>query len=300
MSRNPVASFIVRKIRNRSWLVDGVGRLARWLDPQHVLVLDAAILDGRRWDESHPHPHLQALMEAGRGDYARTLDAFLGLSDALARIPAQASADPAEPHWGNIWMPALDGVALYGFLTTLKPRCYLEIGSGNSTKFARRAIRDGGLDCRIVSIDPYPRAFIDNICDEVIRKPAETVPLEVYDRLQAGDILYIDGSHRVFMNSDVTALFLDVLPRLKPGVIVHVHDITLPHDYPADWIERRYSEQYLLAAYLLAKVSRFEILMPNWFVAHDPELKRRLQPLWDRPVMRGIATHGCSFWMRVR
>lgn len=300
MKPNRVVSAVVRKIRNRSWLVEGAGRLARWLDPQHVIILDAPILDGRRWDEAHPHPQLQAVLETGRERYARTLDAFMGFADGLARIPVQPLPDPAEPHWENMWMPGMDGVVLYGFMATLTPRLYLEIGSGNSTKFARRAIRDRQLNCRIVSIDPRPRTFIDNICEEVIRKPAETVQLEVFDRLQAGDILYIDGSHRVFMNSDVTALFLDVLPRLQPGVIVHVHDILLPHDYLGAWIERRYSEQYLLAAYLLARESRFEVLMPNWFVSHDVELKRRLQPLWDRPEMRGVATHGCSFWMRVR
>jgi hypothetical protein len=145
---------------------------------------------------------------------------------------------------------------LYSLLAQHNPRHYVEVGSGNSTKFARRAIRDHGLQTRITSIDPFPRAEIDSICDRVIREPVEHVALDTFDMLQPGDILFIDSSHRTFMNSDVTALSLDVLPRLPAGVIVEVHDITLPGDYPPQWTGRYYSEQYLLAAYLLGPRQR--------------------------------------------
>src|SRR5690606_30946570 len=97
---------------------------------------------------------------------------------------------------------------------------------------------------------------IDMICDNVFREPLEDVGLEIFDALGAGDILYIDNSHRAFMNSDVTVVFLDILPRLKPGVLVQIHDVTLPYDYPEVWIDRHYSEQYLLAAWLLARGTR--------------------------------------------
>ena len=121
--------------------------------------------------------------------------------------------------------------AIYSFLRSRRPATYLEIGSGNSTKFAARARQDGRLDTKIVSIDPSPRAEVDALCDEVIRSPFELADLSVLDRLVPGDIVFFDGSHRVFMNSDVAAFFLDAVPRLPAGVLIGVHDIYLPDDY---------------------------------------------------------------------
>jgi hypothetical protein len=197
-------------------------------------------------------------------------------------------------------MPALDKVALYGYIATRKPKCYLEVGSGNSTKIARRAITDHKLDTRIVSIDPCPRVEIDDICDMIIRQPLEDIVLDVFDELDADDILYVDNSHRAFMNSDVTTFFLDVLPRLRPGVLVEIHDITLPFDYPEAWLGRHYSEQYLLAAWLLGGGNRFAVSLPNTFISRDEELNRVLLPLWEREEMSMVERHGCSFWLEMK
>ncbi len=129
-----------------------------------------------------------------------------------------------------------------------RPKRFVEVGSGDSTRSAsrRRSIRDHSLPTLITSIDPTPRAEIDKLCDFVIRKPLEEVELDVFDELGPGDFLFIDGSHRSFSNSDVTVAFLDVLPRLRAGVVVHFHDIFWPYDYPPEWADRYYSEQYLL------------------------------------------------------
>ena len=105
-----------------------------------------------------------------------------------------------------------------------------------------------------------------------MRSPAEEVELDVYDRLGEGDILFVDNSHRCLQNSDATVMFLEVLPRLRPGVLVEFHDITLPDDYPPEWVGRFYSEQYLLAAYLLAGGDRFDVELPNHFVSRDADL----------------------------
>ena len=101
-----------------------------------------------------------------------------------------------------------------------RPHTYLEIGSGITTCFAYRAIRDVGSDTQIVSIDPEPRTSIDAICTNVIRDGLETCHTTIFEDLVANDILF-DGSHRSFINSDVTVFFIDILPRLQPGVIVH-------------------------------------------------------------------------------
>jgi hypothetical protein len=162
-----------------------------------------------------------------------------------------------------------DSVALYTMIRKYRPRLYLEIGSGITTCFAHRARRDGKLHTHIESIDPQPRASIDPICDAVIRDGLETCNLEIFDRLEPNDILFFDGSHRSFMNSDVTVFFIDVLPRLKPGVIVHIHDITLPWDYPESFVNWYWNEQYLLAVYLQGTRDRIHPLLPTAFICRD-------------------------------
>jgi hypothetical protein len=245
-----------------------------------------------------PHPRLYEVIDRNRAAYRRTLESFLGLRQQFLAVPLEVPVDSPEPCWINDWIAALDSVALFSLLCLNNPGTYLEIGSGWSTKFARRAVRDGSLRTRIVSIDPCPRAEIDSICDEVIRKAVEDVELSVFDELDAGDILFVDATHRCSMNSDVAVIFLDVLPRLRPGVLVQFHDIYLPYDYP-DWCkDRYYSEQYLLAVHLLADSSRFDIVLPCAFVHNDPELRAILAPLWEETKTQGVS-EGESFWMRV-
>lgn len=116
------------------------------------------------------------------------------------------------------------------------------------------------MPTEITSIDPYPRAEIDQISNLVYRKGVEEIDLSLFDSLSENDIVFFDGSHRSFQNSDVTVFFLEIIPRLKPGVVVGVHDIFLPNDYPPDWLERYYNEQYLLATYILAKGPEFKLI----------------------------------------
>ncbi len=269
--------------------------------PGQVITLEYAVDSRPRWDNQTPNPFLYEVIDRRRPTYRSNLQALAAYTADFLRISAHPNAGGlSDPHWVNGWLPGLDSVALYGFLAIHKPKHYVEVGSGNSTKFARRAIADHKLPTQILSIDPCPRAEINDICDQTIRQPAESVPLEVFDILGPDDVLFIDSSHRVFMNSDATALFLDVLPRLKPGVLVQVHDVTLPYDYPAAWTGRYYSEQYLLAAYLLARGEMFDIELANTFVSDDPELSQVLASLWARPQFAGVERHGSSFWFRMR
>jgi hypothetical protein len=133
-----------------------------------------------------------------------------------------------------------------------------------------------------------------------VRKPLEAADLSVFSELTANDVVYIDCSHRAFMNSDVTTFFLEVLPTLAAGVVVGVHDILLPYDYPNEWADRWYSEQYLLACYLLSRWPRISVIFPSYFISQDLELKSVLAPLWDDPAMAGIETHGSSFWFQMK
>jgi hypothetical protein len=183
-----------------------------------------------RWGyDKPPHPQVLSVLERGRADYDKVLDeleAYRAILHQIGHVPNPTL--PFAPFWNNPWFSTLDAAALVGLLVSRKPRRYLEIGSGNSTMFAAHAIHAAALPTSIISIDPNPRAYIDKLCSRSIRVPMEECALDLFDELEAGDILFFDGSHRVFQNSDVTTFFLDVLPRLKAGILVHIHDIFLP------------------------------------------------------------------------
>ncbi|MHC4416539.1 MAG: class I SAM-dependent methyltransferase [Planctomycetota bacterium] len=246
-----------------------------------------------------PHALLARQLDAKRETYRQRLGSIADLADYLARIPRdRPPKDEPCPYWRNGWLPALDAAALYGFVAGAAPRRYVEIGSGVSTLFARRAIRDHGLPTEITSIDPRPRAEVDAACDVVIRRPLEETSLSLFEELLPGDILFVDSSHQAFMNSDVTVVFLDILPRLRPGVIVHFHDVWLPYDYPHRWKHWYFNEHYLLAAVLLAAPQRYDVLLPCMFVSIQPTLRDVLAPLWDALGLVDCPTHGGSFWMQ--
>jgi hypothetical protein len=266
-----------------------------------------------------PHGKIHDILNKNRAFYAEHLHHFLNYKDNYTQISKHLVREN-KPAWINGSLPALDAASLYGFIAHFKPKHYVEIGIGNSTKFARQAIDDFKLDTRIIAIDPYPPPAIEKICDILIQKPLENIDLEIFDTLNSGDILFVDNTHRVFMNSDVTVLFLDILPRLRSGVLVEIHDIALPVDYPPHWVEKYYSEQYLLAAYLLAEGQKFEVILPNAFISLDSELSLILNPIWQDFRMNGnkdidllaivqgqyvenakeiIETHGSSFWIKI-
>ncbi|MGD0014344.1 MAG: class I SAM-dependent methyltransferase [Bryobacteraceae bacterium] len=264
--------------------------------------LDYAIHPVPRWGYGRPrHAGISQILEGGRASYGGRLNDILANADYLRAIPLEEDpARPYEPFWRNGFLPGLDVAALYSFIRQSNGARYVEIGCGNSTRVVRRAIRDHQLRTSVISIDPEPRAEIDAICDHLIRKPLEYADLSVFDKLGAGDIVFFDGSHRVFMNSDVTVFFLDVLPRLRPGVLVQIHDIFWPDDYPEAWTSRCYSEQYMLACYLLAQPHFLEVILPNNFAFTDPALSELVAELWRRVALPGIEPQGGSFWLRVR
>ena len=276
---------------------NGRGDLAR--GSQLTLDYAPSALPGPRWGyESASHPRLDARIRSYEETYRTSLQTIAGYADQLASIETVAR-DPREPSWLNPFLPGLDGAALYSFVSARRPRRYVEVGSGNSTKFVARARRDGDLPTRIVSIDPAPRAEVNELCDVVIREPLEATSLAPFTELEAGDVVFFDGSHRTFMNSDATVFFLDVLPALPEGTLVGIHDIYLPDDYPVDWTDRYYSEQYLLAAYLLAGCRWFEPRLAAWYVSRQSPLAASLEPLWDRPALRDVERHGGAFWLEI-
>jgi hypothetical protein len=257
-----------------------------------------------RWGYGLPvHSEIEASLDKNRASYIDTLHCLAKYQSVLYDIPVDS--DPKSPHvpaWRNRFIEGLDAVALCCFMLDRVPARYVEIGSGNSTKFVRHSIGKAGLGTTITSLDPEPRVQVDELCDHVIRNTLEGCDLSLFNRLEAGDILFYDGSHRVFTNSDVTVFFLEVLPRLRAGVLVHIHDIFLPSDYFPEWNGRFYSEQYILAAMLLSSETIFDVVLPVRFIQTDLELSKAsllaFEPL--RSLKQGLPWDGTSFWIETK
>lgn len=256
----------------------------------------------QRWGGKVPvHSGIEKILSNHINSYEKLLNEFTPYFDSLSKIKFNPDKkNPTTPFWDNGFLPGLDAVVLYCIAALKKPKLYIEIGSGNSTKFLSLAKKDHDLKTRIISIDPYPRAEIDELCDSVIRKPLEECDLSIFEELEPGDILFLDGSHRVLQNSDTTVFFLEILPKIKPGVIIHIHDIMLPADYPESWDKRLYSEQYTLGALLLFAHDKFNIIMPNCYVYWCTNLTDILKPLWETPGLEKVDHNGASFWFSIK
>ena len=279
-----------------------IKQLYRFFSPkfQNVFLEYPVDLQPRYGHGKASHDGLEAIIASGRSRYTDHVQRILSFSNPLHTIPqCSARQSKHEPCWNNGFLPGLDIAALYALLAHYRPKRYIEIGSGNSTMVARKSIIDQGLETRILSIDPFPRAEIDQLADEIIRMPFEKCSTKIFDTVEEGDVIFVDNSHRVLPNSDATAFFLDVLPRLPKGVIVQIHDVYLPDDYPGFMCERFYSEQYVLAAFLLSAPNRYLPIFPAWWISQDPALSAELSPFWDHPNLKGVERHGGSFWLEI-
>jgi hypothetical protein len=190
----------------------------------------------------------------------------------LHRPETERFARPPEENnysfHNNYFFPP-DAQAAYALVRTLKPRRIVEVGSGNSTWLFRQAVMDGGLETEIHSIDPFPRRAIEASV-KMIKEPVENVAADFFSKtLREGDFLFIDSSHEVRVGNDVLYLFLNILPGLPPGVVVHIHDIFLPFDYPRAWIiddhRHGFGEQYLVQA-MLADSDRYDVIWPGRYL----------------------------------
>lgn len=214
------------------------------------------------------------------------------IEDYAAELQAIGPDRPPEPRWDQDWFPRLDAAAAYAIVRKTKPKRIVEVGSGHSTRFLARAVADGGLATEITCIDPEPRAKIDGLPVKRLRVPVQTAGLSQYDRLEPGDILFIDSSHQVKEGSDVDFLLKRVLPRLESGVRLHFHDIFLPDDYPHAWAWRRYNEQEAVAELL---TNGYAEEFASFRTARSGELGETVKRL---PLMPGAVES--SFWLRKR
>lgn len=276
----------------------------RFLSPKFQSIhLEYKVTPKPRYGHGNPaHTLLFDLINRNRPLYKDLLESFLKYIERIHEIKDSSNeTDENNPTWNNGFLPGLDIVGIYGIIAKYKPVRYIEIGSGNSTKVARKSIIENNLNTEVISIDPFPRANIDHLADKVIREPFENLSDNkfIIESLNENDILFIDNSHRVFPNSDAMICFLELFPFLKKGVIVHIHDIYLPFDYPQFMCDRFYNEQYMLAAFILANPEKFKTILPNYFISEDAELAKIISPIWNHPNLTNVEKHGGSFWLQI-
>ncbi|HEX8166053.1 MAG TPA: class I SAM-dependent methyltransferase [Beijerinckiaceae bacterium] len=239
--------------------------------------------------EPADYPALAPLFEAAEPRFCAVMDDIAGFTDDLATIIGRGPA-----RFDQDWFPRLDAAAAYAIVRTRKPRRIVEVGSGHSTRFLSLAVRDGGFESEIVCIDPAPRAGIAALGVRHIPALLGDAPPEPFAALSAGDVLFVDSSHVAMPGTDVDRLFLDCLPRLPAGVLVHVHDVFLPDAYPCGWAWRGYNEQLLAGA--LLQGGAFDLAFASRYVA-----TRR--PEWLGPVARlplPAGAYETSLWLTKR
>jgi len=195
------------------------------------------------------YPEVEALFGLHRADI---LDGLAAIDAVGTELRAWRDTDPPPaPRWGQIWFPRLDAAAAYALARREPPARVVEVGAGHSTRVLARAIRDSGIPCDHAVIDPQPRADLAGLPVRWERGVLEARHLALFDALEAGDIAFFDSSHILMPGTDLDLIVSRILPRLRSGVRVHIHDVFLPDAYPADWVWRGYNEQTAVAALLL-------------------------------------------------
>ncbi len=220
------------------------------------------------------------------------------LQNHFSKFRSEYETISAEPAPGQVWpFSRTDVLVAYCMVRHFQPRRIIEVGSGFSSVVLGQAAAKND-NSALICIDPFPHQLLREknrvpALQSLIESKVQELDVKFFSQLRSGDILFIDSSHTVKAGSDVNYLFLEVLPRLNAGVIVHVHDIFFPFDYRRDWVVEKFrfwSEQYLLQAFLMFNVE-FKVLMANSYLNHYhlPDLKAAFPNLHD--------WIGGSFWM---
>jgi hypothetical protein len=243
---------------------------------------------------SPPYAAIETVFAARHEAFEAVLDLIDAAGpalEAIARKDMPADWTGPAPRFDQAWFPTLDACAAYALVRQRKPMRIVEIGSGHSTRFLAAALGDGA----ITAIDPAPRADIARLPRvAIVPRTVHHADPRVFAELRAGDLLFIDSSHILMPGSDVDLLLGRVLPMLPPDVLVHIHDIALPDDYPRAWAWRNYNEQQGVIPLLLS--GAWETLFSSAYAA------TRLAGRVGRSVAARLPRHpegrSTSLWLR--
>lgn len=243
------------------------------------------------------YPAIEALFADALPEMASAIDAVEAMAEDLKAIGRDAKAP--QPRWNQDWFCGLDAAMLYAQIRQHRPARVIEIGSGHSTRFAARAIADGGLSTRLIAIDPEPRADLKALNvewhRETLQDALKSSGGDVIAELHPGDLLFVDSSHILMPGTDVELILTELLPRLPAGALVHIHDVFLPEPYPESWAWRGYNEQGAVAAMLAG--GGWDILFASRFALARFDERLRSGPLGEHAHASGPAT---SLWLAKR
>lgn len=244
-------------------------------------------------------------------EYARTLlreELEPHFDEFRATFPIDRVDGDAGFYLLNYAFMAVDAHVYYSLIRERKPKRIVEIGSGFSTLVAIEAARRNRADgnaCSITAVEPYPAKRLRDALGEhvsLIEDKVQRVPMDVFTSLGAGDMLFIDSTHVLREGGDVWWEYCEILPRLASGVLVHIHDISLPKSYPKQYFDKDlyfWNEQYLLQAFL-AFNNRFRVMWPgNAMMLEHPDEMNRALPEIAMMRERFPSSEPASFWMDV-
>ena len=200
------------------------------------------------------YPELEAMFRAAEPAMEMVLSDIEAAADDLASL----NGPPPIPRWDQSWFPRLDGAAAFAILRREEPRRIIEVGSGHSTRMLAHAAPKAAITC----IDPQPRADISELGVETVPRVLSSDDVPRFAALEAGDVAFFDSSHILWPGTDVDMILNRILPVLRPGVLVHIHDVLLPDPYPAEWAWRGYTEHNGLSGWLCG---RTEILWASHY-----------------------------------
>jgi predicted O-methyltransferase YrrM len=211
--------------------------------------------------------------------------------------PGSAGSPPRYSPDNELY-PPLDAWVLEAMLRHHRPSRVIEMGSGHSTLVTAQVIREHLPGCDLRCVEPYPPPYLSDVPEiaELVPRRVQEVPLDWFATLDAGDVLFIDTSHTVKTGNDVLWIYEEIVPRVRPGVVIHVHDIFLPFDYPRAWLEegRGWAEQYLLRAFLAFNPAFPVEFATVWMLHHHPEVIAAAFPGHAAQASQGAG----SIWFR--
>lgn len=222
--------------------------------------------------------------------------------EELLKLPMEKTTGEGGFYYNNGAFCSGDAEYLYNMIRYFKPEKILEIGSGHSTLMAREAIKinkmkNRNYECEHICIEPYEMPWLESLGVRVIREKVEELDYKLFQSLKKNDILFIDSSHIIRPQGDVLFEYLEILPILNVGVVIHVHDIFTPKDYLESWVKkdvRLWNEQYVLEAFLTNN-NKIEVIGAlNYLSHHHSELFSNKCPIFKMQSGREPG----SFWMR--
>lgn len=286
-----IARFVFAALRERS------GNFLRFQPGYHGSTIPSARFVSENRERLFNPPQHDDGIDLNRDQQLALLQQFLSYLQDFQ--PPEEPTEGRLYHYANSMFGFSDAFVLYSFLRAFQPRRVIEVGSGYSSALMLDTARDMLPTTSFAFIDPYSQTIRDVLSKHRgtcihHTEQVQDIPLDFFGALDAGDVLFLDTSHAVKIGSDVSYLLFQVLPALKPGVLVHLHDIFWPWEYPEDFVMagRTYNEVYFVRAFLQYN-DAFEIL----FNSSQMEVEHRdLYPAgyFDRA---GVKT-GQSLWLR--